>query len=196
MRCTFKWITGLLIILTSCSKTSDQSFITTGCDTSFTLFNGLCTALYSNPQNKNDTMMDIETHAYCFRVSSAATICKIGYQNTSPTNTRPYLMEIYDSSNNSLLYSGTHVLGTQATTYVSIPPVNLVPGRVYLIKRTLPYMSNVMDLIGRVVWNQTAPLNFPMANGPFSITSSLFTYSNGTLQVYEYMLPYIDIVFE
>lgn len=192
----FTMVTGFLFFLTGCTKTSTVPLNTNGCDTSFTLFNGLCTALYNNPANENDTMMDIDTHAYCFRVSASATICKIGYQNTSPTNNRPYQLEIYDSANNTLLYSGTHSFSTSTTSYVSIPPVSLVPGRIYLIKRSISYQSDYIDLIGRVVYNRTTPLNFPITNGILTITSSLFGFSNSSLQVHEYMLPYIDIVFE
>jgi hypothetical protein len=182
----------ILIAVSGCHKNNNLQ--PTGlCDTSNTVFNQLYNNLNTNPANINDTAIDLNVHAYTFQITSPETICKIGYQNLSPTNTQPYLIEIYDSTTNTLLYSGSHIFSATNTSYVSINPITLNVGNSYTIKRTQTIVTTTLDLIGRVTRNLNLQAIFPVTFGNFKITSSSFSSSSFQPNV---VLPYIDIVFE
>ncbi|MEO6549290.1 MAG: hypothetical protein ABIN94_14910 [Ferruginibacter sp.] len=127
------------IVLTGCQK-SDNSQPLSGCDTANTTFNGLYTNLLNSPSNIDGPSYDGHVHSYTFRVTSKESICKIGYQNLGhPRATLPDLIELYDSTTNNMLYTGSHFFDSSNISYLSINPVILVPGRSYTIKRTRNY---------------------------------------------------------
>jgi hypothetical protein len=183
----------LIISLSSSCHKSTVLELTNACDTSNTIFNQLCNNLITNPNNINDTAIDLNVHSYTFQVTSPQTICKIGYQNLSPTNTQPYLIEIYDSVTNTLLYSGNHIFSATNTSYLSTNPIILNVGNSYTIRRTQTVTTSVSDLIGRVIINFNQQIGFPITFGNLKITSSSFSSPSSSP---DGVIPYIDIVFE
>lgn len=147
--------------------------------------------------NLNKITYDFEVHSYTFEVLSNKTVCEIGYQSQSAIASTPYKIEIFDNTNNQLVYSGSHVFSSTATSYV-IPTstVTLYTGRSYSIRRIQSnWGTNVMNTIGRLVTNTTmSNLGFPFMQGNLKITGSSFY--TGTSQVNNGAIPYIDIIFQ
>lgn len=139
--------------------------------------------------------MDAETHTYSFEVSSPKTICMIGYQSLPSFNQTPYLIEVYDSTSNTLLYNGNHIFSPNSTSYYSITPIALVVGHSYTIRRIQTnWAGNIGNTIGRVVHSSTASITLPATFGDLTITGSSFYGTGGPH--YNWGVPYIDIVFE
>jgi hypothetical protein len=183
-----------LIISTGCHK-SDVSKPFNQCDTTNTTFNQLYANLLTTTGNMDDTLYDGRIHSYTFEVGTKEIICKIGYQNLGPGNTQPDLIEIYDSTTNSLLYSGSHFFDSTKISYISINPVALEVGHTYTISRTRNYVNLLEELIGRLVRNRSGHLSLPVTFGNLTIISSSFSQNNtGGLQ--NFAIPFIDLVFE
>ena len=189
-------ITFLLLIVIGCTKENENKTVIS-CDTTNTIFNQLYNNVLSTPPNVEEVTMDSDLHAYTFEVTSPATICKIGYRSQPTFEAFPYLIEIYNNSTNSLAYSGNHTFSSSNTEYVSITPVVLTVGNSYTIKRIQNNLTNDLTiLLGRVVGPQPdsgGQLNFPYTFGNLTITGSSFEANAGSDN---YLLPYIDIVFE
>lgn len=182
----------LLLLHTGCKKEHSPAS-SVQCDTTNTDFNQLYGSILAVPGNTEGISQDFSVHAYTFQVTSAKTICKIGYQNSSPTNTQPYLVELYDSTTNTLLYSGNEIFSTGSTSYISITPVSLVPGKSYTIRRTQNFVT-ANDVIGRVILNQNNHIVFPVTFGSLKITSSAFSVTPDWSD--NMAFPYIDLVFQ
>lgn len=182
----------LLSAISGCNKETAQKPLS-GCDTTNTTFTRLYNNLLSSPVNEDDTTMDLPVHSYTFRVNSVQTLCKIGYQNLSPTNTNPYLIEVYDSTSNVLLYSGTHFFSAANISYIPVNSITLTPGNSYTIKRIQNMTSFASDLIGRMILNYNNQIPFPVVFGNLIITSSSFESFGSPPNP---GLPYIDLVFE
>lgn len=190
----FCFIVPLII---SCTDEDDDVILNTTlqCDSSNTTFNQLYTNLVNTAPNLDETTMDLETHSYTFEVTSNKTICSIGYQSLPTFNTTPYLMEIYDNTSSTALYSGSHTFSSTATSYVSITPIQVVVGHSYTIKRIQTnWGGNITNTIGRLVRNPGVDLSFPITLGDLKITGSSFYGTGGPAD--NWALPYIDIVFQ
>ncbi len=132
-------------------------------------------------------------HSYTFQVNSAQTLCKIRHQNLSPTNTNPYLIEVYDSTSNVLLYSGTHFFSVANMSYLPVNPITLTPSNSYTINRIQNMTSFASDLIGGLILNYNNQIPFPIVFDKLTITSSPFESLGSPSNP---GLPYIDLVFE
>lgn len=170
------------------------------CFTTNTLFQQVFTATATaNPTFQDVATMDLLTHEYTFTVNANKTICSIGYQGNATlfANNLPYTIEIVDSLTNTVVYTGNHLFGSTATSYVSITPVNLIANQSYTIRRTLPtggYAGNIGNTIGRILRFTSSSTGFPASSGGFTITSSNFYGTGGP--VVNFGIPYIDIVFQ
>jgi hypothetical protein len=184
----------LIVLTTSCNKDNENKNLT-GCDSTNTVFNQLYNSVLNTPQDLEDITMDTELHSYTFEVSSPATICKIGYRSQPTFETIPYLIEIYNNTTSTIVYSGNHTFSSSNTEYVSITPVVLTVGNSYTIKRIQNNFTNDITIfLGRVIeHNNGDQLNFPYTFGNLTITGSSFGVDAGSDN---YLLPYIDIVFE
>lgn len=193
----------LSLFTTGCSDNDDKEIIENtivpnninSCDSSNTIFNQLYNTAAGTVPNAEDVTMDTPLHSYTFEVTSAATICKIGYQSQPNFEAFPYLIEIINNTTGTTVYAANHTFSSASTEYVSITPVALNVGDSYTINRIQENWTNDITIyIGRLVYNTTghAPLNFPYSSGILKITgSSLFAGDSDN-----YTLPYIDLVFE
>lgn len=197
----FKLISFLICIIVpiiiSCTD-EDDSIVNNPspqCDSSNTTFNQLYNNLVATSPNQNLTTMDLETHSYTFEVLSNKTICSVGYQSLPTFNTTPYLIEIYDNTSSTLVYSGSHTFSSAATSYVSITPIPVTVGHSYTIKRIQTnWGSDITNTIGRLVVDYGANLSFPVTFGDLKITGSSFYGTGGPAD--NWAIPYIDIVFQ
>lgn len=186
----------MTLIFIGCNK-DDEKIVNapTQCDSSNTTFNQLYNNLVNTSPYQNQTTMDLETHSYIFEVLSNKTICKIGYQSLPTFNTTPYLIEIYDNTLSSIIYSGSNTFSSTSTSYISITPIQVLAGHSYTIKRIQTnWGSNIANTIGRLVADSNVDINFPVMFGDLKITGSSFYGTGGPAD--NWALPYIDIVFE
>jgi hypothetical protein len=201
MKNCLNYISKVLLLLPllfiSCTKDSHDKAVTAGCDSSNTVFNQLYSTVVNNAANVEQITMDSELHSYTFEVTSPATICKIGYQSQPTFETYPYVIELFDNTTNTLVYSGSHTFSSASTEYVSITPVILTVGNSYTINRIQNNFPNDTAIfIGRIVGpqpNSNGQLTFPYTFGNLKITGTSFGANAGSD---DYILPYIDLVFE
>lgn len=186
------------LLLTACKKEHNKK---TGpdCDSTNTIFNQLFNLQLSIPNMHDSITIDSYTHLYTFKVSNNQVLCQIGYQAYPGMDTIPYTFELFDSTSNSLIYSGSHLLSSLSTTYVSIVPVNLIAGHQYTISRIQPNANgNPANLTGRLAligFQLANQLSFPINSNGITILSSDFAGGiSGSLS--NYALPYIDLVFQ
>lgn len=169
------------------------------CDSSNTTFNQLYNDLLLNSGMGYADFESVgggEVHSYDFEVTSAKTICKIGYRSQTAINATPYLIEILDNNSNTVIYSGSNVFSDTVTSYVSIPPITLNVGVIYTIRRIQTnWGGNVANKSGRMLCNAAGSFNFPLVMGALKITNPKL-YDVGSSQNDSFALPYIDIVFE
>jgi hypothetical protein len=125
------------IALASCTPTGTPTPTPTpaACVTTGTDFQNLCAATVLQPGNSNVVTYDSEIHSYDFMVSAPKTICSIGYQSQPAIAATPYVIEIFDNTTATMVYSGSTVFSSAITSYVSIAPVNLTAGDRYTIRR-------------------------------------------------------------
>ena len=160
------------------------------------LYNGIVTT----NAFKDEVLADYVVHAYTFEVANPHTITKIGYQSL-PNFNAPYLFEIFDSTAAVLVYSGYHAFSPNATTYVAIKPVVVVPGHSYTLSRIQDNFKpgdDISEALGRALHpNWAAGFNadivFPKTSGDLTITGSVF-YGDGNPS-YNHGLPYIDLIY-
>jgi hypothetical protein len=198
MKIKFALLLCIAAVLASCKKDQNKKPDPT-CDSSNTKFNQLFNLQLSLPSMNDSITIDSYTHQYSFKVSNDEVLCQIGYQAYPGMDTIPYTFELFDSTTNSLIYSGNHLLSSLSTTYVSIVPVNLIAGHKYTISRIQPIdngnpanLTGRLALIGFQVVNQ---LSFPINNNGITILSSDFV--GGISGSHENCaLPYIDLVFQ
>ncbi|WP_298393609.1 hypothetical protein [Flavobacterium sp.] len=194
-------VAATLIVGPSCGSTVPDPVATTPtCTTTNTLFQQVFAATATaNPSFQDVSTMDLLTHQYTFTVNANKTICSIGYQGNATlfANNLPYTIEIVDTTTNAVIYTGNHLFGSTATSYVSITPVNLIANQSYTIRRTLPaggYGGNIGNTIGRILRFTSSSSVFPVTSGGFTITGSNFYGTGGP--VVNFGIPYIDIVFQ
>ncbi len=185
-------------LLTACKKEHNKKPDPT-CDSSNTKFNQLFNLQLSLPLMNDCITIDSHSHQYTFKVSNDEVLCKIGYQAYPGMDTLPYTFELFDSTTNSLVYSGNHLLSSLTTTYVPIVPVNLIAGHKYTISRIQPNdIGNPANLTGRLAligFQVANQLSFPINNNGITILSTDFVGGiSGSLE--NCALPYIDLVFQ
>ena len=147
-----KKLIGIIVIISfmfSCNNNDDNSDLELNqvCDSSNTTFNQLFNNVLSDPSNIEEDTMDVATHGFTFEVTSNATICGIGYRSQSTFELYPYLIEIYDNTNNVLVYSDNHTFSSTNTEYVSIGPIILTGGNSYTIKRIQNNFTNDITIL-------------------------------------------------
>jgi hypothetical protein len=184
---------ALFFSLLSCEKDEPLNKLPVACNSSNSVFNQLYNNLVHISPNQNEVTMDSEIHSYSFEVSSSKTICKIGYQSLPTFYQTPYVIEIYDSTSNTLLYNGSHTFSYSFTSYVPITPITLIVGHSYTIRRIQTnWGGTIVNTIGRLVHDPNGNITFPVTFGVLTITGSSFGYSD----TYNWAIPYIDIVFQ
>jgi hypothetical protein len=152
------------------------------CDYSNTSFNHLYNNLVNSSSNQDETTMDLETHSLNFEVSENKIICGIGYKSLTFFDTTPYLIEIYDNTSNTLLYSDSPIFSYSSTSYISITPIDIEIDHSYAIKRIqLDRNGNIGNTIGRIVHGN---LNFPKTLGALTITGPSFYGTGGPVDNY------------
>lgn len=189
-------ITGLSIIALTIHSGCNPNNPNPNCSSTNTVFNQLYNNHLTNNSNYQDVnSVDLEIHSYTFNVSTAQTICKIGYQGNAGA-TSPYTIRIRNAANNQIIYTGNFTFSNTQTSYVNVGPINLQPGVTYIIERELTSQSNFANLTGKIIRDNSAagPVSFPITNGMLTITSSSFSGMGGP--IVDYYLPYIDIVFQ
>ena len=152
------------------------------------LFQSLVTSGY-----EDKLFIDTEIHEYTFTLSEDKEVCEIGYQSFQDIASTPYLIEIIDTSSNTIMYSDSHVFSSNNTSYVTPSSViNLKAGVPYTIKRIqTDWGMYITNTIGRVAMNDT--MNFPYTDGVITITNSKFHQNGGPL--YDTAIPYIELTF-
>ena len=195
----------LISITISCNNDDDNSNIVSGCDTfnsNFKLLYNTALAVNTNYQDVIDA--NLLTHEYTFAVNNEKTICKIGYQGNAvlEANNLPYTIEVYNNTDAVMVYSGNHVFKSTMTDYKTASG-NLVPGKIYTIRRVLPasgYLGDLNNASGRICkfnLGSSWLTPFPLIQGNLIIGDSHSNfYGGGTTPPLYYGLPYIDIVFE
>jgi hypothetical protein len=182
-RIAFIVISALLI---GCAS-SEQTF----CDSSNTEFNKIYNHVLSLPSNVDMVDGDTETHSYTFEITKPKNVCSIGYQSIPAMETVAYLIELYDNTSNTLIYSGDHEFSSSATSYVSVGSIPLIVGHSYTIKRIQTnWGSNIENAMGRLTLGEFWTEGYPYTSGALKITGSYFGEEYGAV------IPYIDIVFE
>ncbi len=180
-----KIVLGIFILIEVISFNSDDdSDLETEaiCDYSNTSFNPLYNNLVNSSSNQDETTIDLETHSLNFEVSENKIICGIGYQSLTFFDTTPYLIEIYDNTSNTLLYSDSHIFSYSSTSYISTTPIDIEIDHSYAIKRIqLDWNGNIGNTIGRIVHGN---LNLPKTLGELTITGTSFYETEGPIDNY------------
>lgn len=183
------------ITFASCTPTPAPAPTPAACVTTGTDFQNLYAATVLQPGNTNVVTYDSEIHSYDFMVSAPKTICSIGYQSQPAIAATPYVIEIFDNTTSTMVYSGSTVFSSAITSYVSIAPVSLTAGDRYTIRRIqTAWAGNIGNTIGRLVRNATGSVTFPQTSGVLTITGSKL-YQNAGTQL-NWAIPFIDIVFQ
>jgi len=142
----------------------------------------------------DEVTMDTEVHEYTFSLSSDEEVCKIGYQSQHEVASTPYLIEIFDQSTSSIIYSASHAFEAGATSYVEPDEkIELKAGISYTLRRIQrDWNANIGNTIGRVAWKDT--MNFPYTHGLLTITGSDSYGAGGPSP--NRIVPYIDLIFK
>lgn len=183
--------TAVLLIGPSCQSPPS---IAPKCDTGITPFKNIWQAVFTqNPTFEDIVTMDLITHEYKFKLDKAKTVCSVGYQGDANlyASSTPYTIEIYNITDNQVVYTGAHIFKSNATDYQSVGRVTLLANKTYSIRRTSP---NSSFPTGRVLRFSAGASPFPFTLNDMTILSTSF-YDN-TNTTLNYGIPYIDIVFE
>jgi hypothetical protein len=134
-----------------------------------------------------DDYVDLQTHEYTFTVSAPINICSIGYQGH---DSNPYQMEVVD--NGTVVYSGSHTFPTTQLSYVSLTnTIPLIPGNVYILRRTRLTYNNLNELVGNSIRKiNNSQMSFPITQGLITFTGSNFYGAGGPLP--NIALPFIS----
>ena len=158
-------------------------------------FQNLYATVTALPGHSNVVTYDSEVHSYTFELFTTKTVCSIGYQSQPAIAAVPYVIEIFNNTTSTLVYSGSHVFSSASTSYVSIPSLTLNAGDSYTIRRIQTnWTPNIGNTIGRLVKNTPGNVTFPQISGNMKITGSKF-YQNAGTQL-NWAIPFIDIVFQ
>ncbi|WP_221259469.1 hypothetical protein [Flavobacterium okayamense] len=207
MKKHFYLIVSCFVINISCNSDFDDkidSQLMIGCDESNTEFQNIYNNILQDPNSYDDVSIDLEVHEITISLSSTKNICKIGYQSQHSNSTIPYTIEIFDNTNNQIVYSGSHLFSQLNTSYVTLnSPITLNANNSYSIRRIQNIIStDLSDLLGRYVFvndlSNPGTTNILPATSGFLTIESSSSYSIGSTSNNQYLdsLVYIDIVFE
>lgn len=169
----------------------DCLIIEEACVTVDTPFIAIYDSIKALPEVAESTIWSAETHEYTFSTNTDGTICSIGYQGDEGFTGVEYLIEIV-AADGSVIYSGIHTFSSDATEYVSIPPVNIAANQLYCIRRTLPGGGGLC----RVVMSTGVEPILPASNGYLTIHSSrYFGGGTGSDEPVYHVLAHIGIAF-
>ncbi len=197
------------IAIASCSSNDSAPTIIPANNASCVSTNTLFQQLY-NPLNTTAFPENLSgynnavTHEYTFNVTNAATICSIGYQSQTTLASQNYVIDIYDTVNNTVARTITSTFSSTVTSYTALTtPLVLVAGRSYKIKRYGPATVANPNGAGRCVSNNVTGagnVSFPKTFVNLTITDSDFYTQNLNGQVSandnNNSIPFIDIVFQ
>ena len=183
-------------------KTNQQTV--TSCNESNTEFQNIYNNVLQDPNSYDVVSLDFEVHENRISLSSTKNICKIGYQSQHSSSTAPYIIEIFDNTNNQLIYSGSHLFSQLNTSYVVLNnPVTLYANNSYSIRRIQDIIStDLSDLLGRYVYinDFSGPqlIDILPATSNFLTIESSSAYDIGSTANSQNLnlLMYIDIIFE
>ncbi len=182
----------VILVSSSCGNNNNSPT----CTTTNTDFNMLYTQAVGLANHVDTNTYDTEIHEYTFTFSQNKTICSVGYQSQPAIASVPYTIEIKNNTSNTVVYTGSHVFSSTATSYVSITPTPVVAGQSYTIRRTM-LLTNAGNLFanitGRVVRHNGALVTFPKTFGLMTITGAKFFQNGGPL--IDTGIPYIDIAY-
>ncbi len=188
------------ILLISCGS-DDDPIVTATCDSTNTEFKQLYNQTVASTVLNNDIVnYDSEIHSYTFEVTTAKTICSVGYQSQPALSAVPYVIEVWDVTTSTPILKGSvsSTFSSTATSYVSFSStIPLTVGNSYMVKRIqTSWGTDISNTGGIMVCTVTgAPLSaFPYTCGSLKITGSSL-YQNAITQT-NWAIPYIDIVFE
>lgn len=192
----FKTLSLILVIASifmACKKVDDDGFVTTSqCDNGNADFNALYISLIDSNHTDRVTA-DTEIHEYTFTLSENKEVCEIGCQSQPEIQSTPYTIEIIDSVNNTIIYSGQHRFSSKTTSFIQpSTTVNLKAGTAYTLRRTQTDYGLITSTIGRLAFKNQ--MDFPYSLGIITITSSRFYQNGGPLL--NWGLPYIDLRFK
>ncbi|ESU29922.1 hypothetical protein FLJC2902T_04030 [Flavobacterium limnosediminis JC2902] len=174
------------------------------CDVGNTTFQQMYSSLAVASSSHELVTMDSEIHEYSFTLSSSKTICSIGYQSVHSDPAIPYIIEIENNDTNIVLYSGTHIFSQTATSYVApTSTISLLPNVSYSIRRIQTnWDGDAYNVCGRLIEsydNLNTISVLPISLNGMTVTGSKFSdvsdATNGPGDI-DFILPYIDIVFE
>jgi hypothetical protein len=184
----------------SCDS-DDDPIVTATCDDTNTEFKQLYNQTVASSILNHDIInYDSEIHSYTFEVTTAKTICSVGYQSQPALSTTPYIIEVWDvtSTTPAMVGTVTSMFSSTTTSYVPFTtPIILTVGNIYQVKRIQTnWGTDISNTVGRMVCTVTgAPIStFPFTFGSLKITGSSL-YQNAGTQT-DWAIPYIDIVFE
>lgn len=151
--------------------------------------------LYNNlsGSHKYEETYDTEIHEYSFTLSEQKSICEIGYQSQRKIKNTPYLIEIINNSDSSVVLSESHKFKHNKTSYF-IPnhDVTLEANTSYSIRRIQNNYNTFSDIIGHVATSNS--MEFPYVSGIITVTGSNFYQRGGP--IVDRGIPFIDIVFK
>ena len=138
-------VLGLLALGISCSPPPPPAppCVTTGTD-----FQNLYANVTALPGHSDVVTYDSEIHSYTFELITTKTVCSIGYQSQPAIAAVPYVIEIFDNTTTTMVYSGSHVFSSASTSYVTIPSVTLNAGDSYTIRRIQTNRPIVLPMFG------------------------------------------------
>lgn len=170
------------------------------CNTSNTLFQQIYNNVATAAGNTNTITFDNDVHQYNFTVSTNKVICSVGYQSQPAVASQIYKIQIIDFTPGStaILATVNSTFSSTTTSYASVPNIIVVPGHTYAIRRTLTNdLGYVVNTVGRMVTSTSNPtIPFPYTVGDLTITGSTLYQSGSTPTVFNFGLPFIDIVFQ
>ena len=200
MKKLFLLFSGLFLV--NCTSTDPPALsLPVICDSTNTafqqLYNPLNNAVF--PESLSGYANSV-THEYTFNVTTAATICSVGYQSQSSISNQMHTVEIYDTVTNTVVSTITNAFSATTTSYASLSsPLVLITGRSYKIKRHSQPALCCAYGAGRCVSNtvsNSGNVSFPITFGNLTITDSDFYSGNTNSGDNNNSLPYIDIVFQ
>lgn len=181
-------LTPMILMIMGCpGGGSSATCVSTNTDFQQIYTNALSSGL------QNQTTMDLDVHEYTFTLTSAKTLCQIGYQSLPTTSSFMYKFTLTDSVTGAVTQLGAYSFSSTGTSYVSVPTVNLAANTKYTISRSQPN-GTLSETLGRLATSNAANVSFPRSFGIMSISSSKFYGRGGPIA--NFGLPYIDIVFQ
>ena len=199
MKKLFSILIGILLV--NCTSSDPIPTTVLSCNNTNTAFQQLYNPLntVAFPENLSG-YPNVVTHEYTFNITTAASICSVGYQSQASLASQNYQIDIYDTVTNTVVANITSTFSATTTSYASLSaPLLLIAGRSYKIKRHSPATPATANGAGRCVSNNvsgTGNVSFPKTSGNLTITDSDFYSLSVNANDNNNSLPFIDIVFQ